>query len=157
MPKFGALSEERLKGCDPKLQILFREVVVKYDCTVLVGHRGQEAQDKAVREGNSKVSWPNGRHNSKPSMAADVSPYPIEWGGPIITYPSADDARDKTNGKVNEENLRALKRFIHFAGYVQGKASEMGIKLRWGGDWDRDFDLDDQDFNDLVHFEVVGE
>ena len=146
MPKFGALSEERLKGCDPKLQILFREVVAKYDCTIIVGHRGQEAQDKAAREGNSKVSWPNGRHNSKPSMAADVSPYPVEWGGPIIT-----------DGKLNEKNLRALKRFIHFAGYVQGKASEMGINLRWGGDWDRDFDLDDQDFNDWVHFEVVGE
>ena len=131
MAKFGTLSEKHLRTCDPRLQILFREVVQTYDCTILVGHRGQEDQDKAVREGNSKVSWPNGRHNSKPSMAVDVAPHPIDW--------------------------KNAKRFYHFAGYVQGKASEMGIKLRWGGDWDRDFDLDDQDFMDLVHFELAGE
>lgn len=131
MPKFGALSEERLRTCDPRLQILFREVVHQYDCAVLVGHRGKEEQNKAVREGNSKVFWPNGRHNSKPSMAVDVAPYPIDW--------------------KNE------KRFYHFAGYVQGKASEMSIKIRFGGDWDRDFDLDDQDFMDLVHFELINE
>lgn len=129
MAEFGTLSEKHLRTCDPRIQILFREVVQTYDCTIIVGHRGQEAQDKAVREGNSKVSWPNGRHNSKPSMAVDVAPHPIDW--------------------------KNAKRFYHFAGYVQGKASEMGIKLRWGGDWDRDFDLDDQDFMDLVHFEVV--
>ena len=129
MAKFGTLSEKHLRTCDPRLQILFRDVVQTYDCTILVGHRGQEDQDKAVREGNSKVSWPNGRHNSKPSMAVDVAPHPIDW--------------------------KNAKRFYHFAGYVQGKASEMGITLRWGGDWDRDFDLDDQDFMDLVHFEVA--
>lgn len=146
MAKFGTLSEDRLRTCDPKLQILFREVVQKYDCTVLVGHRGQEKQDKAFAEGNSTKKWPAGKHNKLPSLAVDVGPYPIDWGGPIVT-----------DGKLNEKNLRALKRFYHFAGYVQGKASEMGIKIRFGGDWNMNFNLDDQAFFDLVHFELVNE
>ena len=49
------------------------------DCSVLCGHRGEEDQNKAYDSGNSKVKWPNGRHNKKPSIAVDVAPYPIDW------------------------------------------------------------------------------
>ena len=31
----------------------------------------------------------------------------------------------------------------------------MGIDLRWGGDWDRDTEVRDNTFDDLVHFEIV--
>jgi len=30
----------------------------------------------------------------------------------------------------------------------------MGIRLRWGGDWDGDTELDDNKFDDLPHFEL---
>jgi hypothetical protein len=30
----------------------------------------------------------------------------------------------------------------------------MGIGLRWGGDWDSDKDFSDQNFDDLVHWEL---
>lgn len=129
MPHFSKRSLRRLDGCTYRLRNVFLEVVNQYDCTILEGHRGREKQNAAFRRGASKIEWPFGRHNLTPSLAVDVAPYPIDW-----------------------ENK---KRFYHFAGYVQGKAAEMGIKLRWGGDWDQDFDLDDQDFNDLVHFEVA--
>lgn len=129
MPKFSGQSLKRLKTCDEQLQRLFLTVGKEYDCTILEGHRGRRKQNGAFNRGTSKVRWPNGRHNSIPSKGIDVAPYPIDW--------------------KNE------KRFYHFAGYVQGKASEMGIKIRFGGDWDKDFDLDDQDFNDLVHFELT--
>ncbi len=33
-------------------------------------------------------------------------------------------------------------------------AHDLGIELRWGGDWDRDAEFDDQTFNDLPHFEL---
>jgi peptidoglycan LD-endopeptidase CwlK len=129
MPSFGKKSMERLKTCDQRLQDLFNEVIKNYDCSVLQGTRTKEEQDEFFRTGKSKVQWPNSKHNSSPSKGIDVSPYPIDW--------------DNT------------KRFYHFAGYVQGIADQMGIKLRWGGDWDNDFDLDDQSFMDLVHFELV--
>jgi peptidoglycan L-alanyl-D-glutamate endopeptidase CwlK len=62
--------------------------------------------------------------------AVDLAPYPIDW--------------------------KNTKRFYHFAGIVLGVATEMGIRIRWGGDWDMDDDLDDQSFMDLVHFEIVS-
>ena len=130
MPRFSESSKNKLDTCHTKLQQLMHVVVYNYDCTVLVGHRTEEAQTKAFDEGNSKVQWPDSKHNSQPSLAVDVAPYPIIW----------DDK----------------ERFYHFAGYVLGVASSMDIKLRWGGDWDGDHDFKGQTFNDLVHFELVG-
>lgn len=128
MAEFGRTSRRRLKTCHPLLKHLFQQVVERYDCSILTGHRTKASQNKAVREGKSKLAWPKGNHNKKPSLAVDVAPYPIDW--------------------------QNTKRFYHFAGFVQGLANELHIPIRWGGDWDRDFDLDDQTFNDLVHFEL---
>jgi len=128
MPKFGKTSADRLATCHPDLQKLFNEVVKNYDCSVLQGIRPKEEQDEYFRTGRSKVQYPNSKHNSDPSMAADVAPYPIDW--------------NNTN------------RFYHFAGYVIATADQLGIKLRWGGDWDSDKDFSDQNFNDLPHFEI---
>ena len=48
-----------------------------------------------------------------------------------------------------------LNSFYYFGGIVRGIALEMGIRIRWGGDWDGDHTLNDQNFNDLLHFEVI--
>ena len=130
MPSFGRTSMLRLNTCDPLLKHLFERVVEEYDCKVLKGHRPKAEQNKAFWEGKSKLQWPQGNHNKSPSLAVDVAPYPIDW--------------------------KNTKRFYYFAGFVQGVANELHISIRWGGDWDRDFDLDDQRFNDLVHFEIYG-
>ena len=128
MPKFGRKSRTRLATCDKQLQKLFNEVVKYFDCSVLVGFRGENEQNTAYESGHSKVKWPRGKHNSNPSFAADVAPYPIDW-------------EDR-------------ERFIYFGGFVKGCAYKMDIPLRWGGDWDNDTQLKDQKFNDLVHFEL---
>ena len=128
MPKFSKTSKDRLITCEEELQTLFNEVVKYFDCSVLVGYRGRNEQDTAYESGHSKVKWPNGKHNQKPSVAVDVAPYPIDW----------DDR----------------ERFIYFGGFVKGCAFRMGIPLRWGGDWDNDTQLTDNKFDDLVHFEL---
>jgi peptidoglycan L-alanyl-D-glutamate endopeptidase CwlK len=133
MPKFGNKSMSNLSTCHPDLQRLFNEVIKEYDCTVMCGHRSKEDQDKAVQEGRSKVHWPNGKHNSNPSMAVDVAPW-------FSTPP---------NVRWNDTN-----KFYHFAGYVQAVADQLGISIRWGGDWDSDGELHDQTFFDLPHFEL---
>ena len=130
MPKFSAVSLERLAACDPQLQALFRQVIEHFDCRILEGHRGKEKQDAYFADGLSKVQYPNSRHNALPSMAADVAPCPINWND--------------------------TKRFYYFAGVVMGIAADMGIQVRWGGDWDRDTEVNDQTFMDLPHFEIVG-
>jgi len=129
VPKFSAASRARLETCDIRLQSLFNEVIRHFDCTVLEGHRGQDAQDNAYASGKSQVKWPDGKHNRMPSKAADVAPYPIDWND--------------------------IRRFYYFAGFVLGVAARMQIPIRWGGDWDRDTRVNDQNFNDLVHFEVA--
>jgi hypothetical protein len=126
---YSKKSKKQLATCHPKLQELFNEVIKEYDCTIIIGHRNKKKQDEAFRTGASKKEFPFSKHNSHPSIAADVAPYPIDWNN--------------------------TKRFYHFAGYVQATADRMGIKIRWGGDWDSDNDLDDQTFMDLVHFELL--
>ena len=130
MPKFGSRSKSRLKTCDTRLQDLFNEVIKHFDCSVIQGHRGKEDQNKAFKEGKSKLKYPNGNHNKSPSKAVDVAPYPINWND--------------------------RERFTYFAGYVVGIASQMGLKIRWGGDWDMDTEVKDNNFDDLPHFEVRG-
>jgi len=46
------------------------------------------------------------------------------------------------------------ERFTYFAGYVVGIAYQMGLKIRWGGDWDMDTQVKDNNFDDLPHFEI---
>jgi len=128
MAKFGKSSRKRLETCDEKLQMLFNEVIKAFDCSIMVGHRGEDDQNKAYAEGNSQLRWPKGKHNKKPSIAVDVAPYPIDW-------------EDR-------------ERFSYFAGFVKGVAWRLNIPIRWGGDWDGDNDLSDNNFDDLVHFEL---
>ena len=131
MPKFGRKSKENLATCDEKLQKVFNEVIKHVDCSVLEGHRSEERQEKLFKEGKTKVHYPNGRHNASPSRAVDVVPYPIDWND--------------------------RERFHLFAGMVIGLARGMGISLRWGGDWNMNFEVDDNQFDDFPHFELLNE
>lgn len=136
MPRFSQSSFSKLSTCHPDLQVLFYEVIKYFDCTILQGYRNEADQNKAYQEGKTKLKWPDGKHNHNPSMAVDVAPYPVNW--------------DNT------------KRMYWFAGYVMGIAQKlkdegkMTHSVRFGGDWDRDFDVTDQEFNDLVHFELIS-
>lgn len=80
--KYGALSLSRRAECHPDLQTLLDEVfaTAPFDITILCGHRGQADQEAAFAAGASKVHWPNSKHNSLPSRAFDLAPYPVKWG-----------------------------------------------------------------------------
>ena len=45
--------------------------------------------------------------------------------------------------------------FRVMAGAILHVASKLGIKLRWGGDWDKDGLTRDQTFQDIGHIERV--
>lgn len=129
MPKFGKTSQERLDQCHPDLRLLFIAVVRGFDCSVLCGHRDEKEQNDAFLGNRSKLKFPDSKHNKEPSTAIDVVPWPINW-----------------------ENLN---RFYMFGGYALAKAETLGIKIRWGGDWDGDTMTADQKFMDLPHFELI--
>jgi hypothetical protein len=136
--KFGKTSLSRIETCKPDLENLFKRVVSTYDCSILCGTRTRQEQDLAYNTKRSKVKWPNSKHNSNPSSAVDVAPYPIDWG----------------EKGTAEQRRKAIARFYHFAGYVKAMADVMNIKIRWGGDWDGDNNFADQRFDDLVHWEL---
>ena len=129
MPAFSPTSKSRLATCDAALARLFNVVVQHYDCTIVCGHRDEAEQNAAFEDSRSHVMWPDSKHNTFPSRAVDVAPYPIDW---------AD-----------------TDRFYHFGGFVRGIAVMLQIKIRCGHDWDGDTELDDQRFFDLPHFELL--
>lgn len=137
MPKFSPESSARLAECHEDLQELFGEVIKSFDCQVTKGYRGPVEQHAAFTSGKSKLDWPKSLHNRQPSAAIDVYPYPIDF--------------------------QDIKRFYYFAGFVLGVADQLrsvGLishAIRWGGDWDSDTEVKDNRFNDLCHFEIVGE
>lgn len=131
MPSFGSTSSARLNTCDERLIRLFERVVETYDCSIIEGHRSRETHESYMARGVTRVPYERTKHRHAPSLAVDVAPYPIDWND--------------------------TKRFYHFAGFVQAHAEALGIPIRWGGDWDQDYDLNDQTFNDLVHFETTEE
>ena len=128
--KFGKRSRQNLSEAHPLLIELFNEVIKIRDCAVIEGYRPKEEQDRLYFAGMSKLKWPKSKHNATPSMAVDVVPFPVNW--------------------------KDYHSFYHFAGIVKGVAHSMGLKIRWGGDWDMDNDFRDQNFHDLPHFELIG-
>lgn len=139
MPSFGARSKEALETCHPDIQRVLNEAIKYIDFSVLEGHRGQQAQDKAFADGYSKLKWPHGNHNHKDhpeakvdkpiSRAVDIAPYPIVWND--------------------------TERFVLFAGFILGIAAMLGVKLRWGGDWNMNTQVKDEKFRDWGHFELI--
>ena len=85
----------------------------------------------------SKVDYPT-VHNSRPSLAVDVYVYEHDKGADYDIKQASD-----------------------FAGFVKAVAlmlfeqGEITHKIRCGNDWDKDFDVNDQTFNDPGHFEII--
>ena len=134
MPRFSEKSRAILDTCDAKLIRIAEIAINRVDFSVISGHRGQEEQTKLLMEKRSHLGFPHSKHNKTPSMAFDLMPYPMigDWNTP--------------------ENI---KRFVLLGGYMIGLSGIMGIKLRWGGDWNGNFDMTDQRFHDLPHFELL--
>ena len=134
MPKFNSKSRKRLDTCSPEWSEILNEVIKYYDCTILEGHRNKEKQYLAYAKKASKHRWPNSKHNSLPSKAVDVAPWPIpyEWG----------------------ENWKDRVKFYELKAIIFYVAAQKGYKIRYGGDWDMDYDYKDNTFDDLVHFEL---
>ena len=132
MPSFGRRSAFFLAQVHVDLRrVAHATLDVGMDFAVTEGHRGQEAQEDFFHRGLTKVHFPHSKHNLEPSQATHFVPWPVDW----------DD----------------LARFYHLAGLVRAVAQQLGVEVRWGGDWDGDFDLRDQSFMDLAHYELKWE
>lgn len=133
MPSFGAASLKQRETLHTDLQRLLDEAILTIDFSIVEGHRGEELQNRDFALGKSKLRWPDGKHNSKPSKAVDISPYPQDWSEGELPH----------------------ARFAFLAGVIWQIATRLQIKIRWGADWNRNLDPRDEKFLDWGHIELV--
>ena len=129
MPKFGRKSKSRLKGVKSPLVNVLNEVVKIYDIFIIEGLRSRSRQLELYDQGATKVL--HSKHMD--GLAVDIAPYPYD----------PDD----------------IKRFFYMAGIVKVVSKDLGVKIRWGGDWNQDQEFAGRDpkqtFNDYVHLELL--
>ena len=114
--------------CDTRLQEVVKAAIKRIDFTVLCGHRGEQEQNDAFERGFSKLKFPQSKHNKVPSLAVDLAPYPIDW--------------------------KDLDRFKVMMMIVKDEASKLGVKLRFGWDWNGNEKADER-FVDWPHVELA--
>lgn len=130
MASFGTSSRKKLETCHSDLVAVCELVIETYDFSVLEGHRSDERQEDLFRQGKSKLRAGQSKHNNKISLAVDIAPYPIDWND--------------------------TSRFYFLAGLMFQASFDLGVKIRFGGDWNQNFDFSDQTFFDLPHYELVS-
>ena len=138
MPSFGEASRRVLDTVRPELVETLELVVETFDIKALEGRRSWarqgylfEAEKTKLPPGESKHNPPTEGDDEWLSDAVDVAPYPFDW--------------------------KDAKRFIYMAGLVIATGRCLGHNIRWGGNWDMDqVIIDDQSFDDLPHFEYLG-
>ena len=112
--KYSKESLERIEECHEDLQLIAMELIKHMNVVVLCGYRGEREQNSAFINGFSKQQWPRSKHNSIPSRAIDIAPYPTNW----------DD----------------IESFKNMCELVEHIASQFNIKIRLGRDFSfRDF------------------
>ena len=134
-------NEGLLNQCDSVLRELFHSVDLIIPVEILPSTiRTLEQQKEFVRTGVSKTM--DSKHLITPerpfSLAVDAGPYPHRW--------------PKEGSK---DFWKDWARLYYFAGIVWAKAVEMGISIRYGGDWNSNFELKDENFFDGGHFEKI--
>lgn len=132
--KFGKTSLDRLGTCHIDLQRLALAAIETspVDFAIACGHRCKEEQDAAYAHGYSKVKWPNGKHNSTPSRAFDFVPF--------------------VNGRADWSAVDNFKTVAH---HILMTADQMGVEVRWGGDWNMN-GVEDEKWYDRPHIELKG-
>lgn len=135
MYKFSSKSLEKLDTVHPDLQTLAHEALKIMDCTVVSGVR-TTAEQRALFEAEPPLTK---TMNSKHLRQAD-------------NYAHAVDLAPYVNGGIPWKDL---KYFYRLAGVMEKTAQMMRIDIRWGGDWNMNDDLNDQEFRDLPHFELL--
>lgn len=125
--RLGPTSRQRLATVNPTLQAVVQRAfeTVPFDVTVIEGIRSKERQAQLVKQGASKTM--NSKHLT--GNAVDLAPYPVDWN--------------------NKERFNTL------AAHVLAAAKELGVKVRWGGDWNQNGDWKDERFYDGPHFELL--
>ena len=138
MFNLGEKSLGKLKGVHPDMvKVVKRAIqITEQDFMVLEGVRTPERQKELFAQGRTKpgpkVTWTLTSNHFKQKdgygHAVDLVPFPVDW----------DD----------------LKKFDAMSKAMFAAAKELGIKIRWGADWDSDGKPREKGESDSPHFEL---
>lgn len=143
---FGSASKKNLQGVHPDLVRLHEAVLPVFDHSVTDGARSKAEQVKNVEKGVSKTL--DSKHLVQSdgfAHATDSTPYPNDW----------DAVQKGLDALKKADPTMAVARFYYYQGVVKGVASQLGIAIRQGIDWDSDTNVGDQSFIDLAHVELT--
>lgn len=126
----GLTSLKRLEGVHPDLiRVVVRAIqLTPIDFTVIEGVRSWERQRELYAQGKSKTL--NSKHLT--GHAVDLAPW--------------------VRGAIPWDDWSA---FDQVAKAMLQAAEQLGVAIRWGGDWNQNGRSDDETFLDGPHFELV--
>jgi peptidoglycan L-alanyl-D-glutamate endopeptidase CwlK len=137
----GKQSKENLKGVDPYLIAVVVNAIriSSVDFTVREGLRSIERQKQLYAQGRTVlgniVTW------TLKSKHID--------GEAVDLYPFVD-------GKVLvDDSIETKKKFVLIRNAMFNSATLIGVKIRWGRDWDSDGNYEEKGEYDGPHFELV--
>lgn len=125
--KLSTASEEKLAGVHPDLVKVVRRALTlsPVDFKVIEGVRTLARQKELFVKKATKTM--NSRHLT--GHAVDLVPLPLDWN----------------NRQAFESVAKAM----------QQAAKQLGIAIRWGGDWNMNGSSTDEKFYDGPHFELL--
>lgn len=138
--KFGPRSISKLETCTAVMQRLATRAleVSPYDFSIVHGFRDEYLQT-LLYESGAGLPWPKSKHNILDAVSGKPCSEAIDFG-PWV----------KGNIPWKETYI-----FCVIAGCFFAAAHDLGIQIRWGGDWDGDGSTKDQKLSDLGHIELV--
>ena len=144
MAKFGRKSLSKLKTCHSDLRVIAHEAINDYDFTFIFGYRTPAFQFGLFKKGRKKINgvWKivdkkkvvthkdgyvkKSRHNSFPSTAMDLGPWPLDW-------------EDKEEFSFLAGHIMSVANRLFYEGRIKNK-------LFWGARW--------RSFKDYPHFQL---
>jgi peptidoglycan L-alanyl-D-glutamate endopeptidase CwlK len=133
-------SISNLRGVHPDLVAVVKRAIeiTEQDFIVIEGVRTQERQDELWAQGRTKpgqiVTWTkdassHGIGKDGYGHAVDICPFPVDWN--------------------------SIMKFDLIYVAMMAAAQELGVRLRYGGDWDMDGKLREKGETDSPHFELA--
>ncbi len=138
-------SLKQLKTAIPPIRDMYRFGLKHRDIRAECCWRDEATQTEYFNSGKSEVEFPNSYHNLSKIFKS-------HGNEKFMQYSDAIDISIFVDGKLTFDP----KYYIELNGYLQAWADLHSITLIWGGNWDNDqVIMDDQKFQDLMHWQII--
>lgn len=155
MNEYSNRSSEKLNSCHRDLQLIFKQAIQwsKVDFGISEGHRSVDRQRRLYAVGRTEelhkkpITFVDGiikksKHNKIPSDALDI-------------YSYVSDKNMLKKIMYDPNHLSYIAGVVDSAAEYLFSLGRITHKIRWGGNWDGDGIIkEDQSFDDLPHFEL---